>query len=1304
MYHLLSICIALLHLTSVLAGLNHLTGYCNTYDNCGKKSIFGKQLPCANFVPATKPSKESRDKLQKICGTDFEYVCCSPDQIDELESNLKRVDAIISSCPACYKNFYDFFCQFSCSPNESTFVEIVKTELAKDTGKEIVTEINQYVSPELAEQFFDSCKEVKFSATNGFAMDLIGGGAKNYTQFLKFLGDEKPLLGGSPYQINFKYGLDKEQEKQGLKLRTDKMYSCSDDEYKCACTDCQSSCPKLPHAKNLSKKCTVGVVPCFTFSVWMVLVCLILLLGGYHIYLANAKREFRRRGSYEDEDNDEIISPLNYVTVRKPIVRRFSDNLNSQVQDGFEKLAKFCSTFPGITIGTSVVVFVLLSLGMVKLNIETNPINLWVSPNEPAYINQQYFESNFGEWFRIEQVIVSTNNGEPIFNWDTIKWWFLQESILDNLNPKTRLSDICFKPLGDSCAIESFTQYFHGDIDQLSEETWARKLQNCADSPVNCLPSFQQPLKPALLFDDSDISKATAFTVTVLVENNSSNSTLIDDIVSYEHSFQAWAGQLQYNNLGLNVAFSTEVSLTEELNQSSNTDIRIIVISYVVMFIYASLALGGKLPTKSLKSLVKSRFMLGLSGIIIILLSVTSSVGLFSMVGLKSTLIIAEVIPFLVLAIGIDNIFLIVHELHKITEHEPGLDLTLRISFAMRNIGPSCFISAILQISMFILATFVDMPAVKNFAIYSAGAVAINFVLQMTCFVALLALDQKRLEENRVDCIPCIKLSTHVQLEEEEEDDDSEVGEKHLEYDFSHWIKKKYAPFILGKTTRPKILTFFMLWLGISLSLFPGINFGLDQRIAIPKDSYLVDYFNSVYDYFNSGPPVFFVVKDLDVTQRVQQQQICGRFATCDEFSLANILEQEFKRSKKSMIAEPTSNWLDDFLTWLNPDLDQCCRFKKSSLSFSLSAFEEATSSTLPQFCAPHDPDRQCQTCFANHDPPYDASMNGFPEGNDFMFYFNQWIQEPSDPCPMGGKAPYGNSISRTEGKIDASYFRTSHTPLRSQDDFIAAYRNSIRIVDEIRQLIPGLDIFSWSPFYIFFVQYLNVVGLTFSLVVGAIAIIWIVCTVLLGSIRSSTVMTITISSIMINIGGVLAVWNISLNAVTLVNLVICCGLAVEFTIHLTRAYTVSKVSIFEDENEDTIYDHFINYNSVNSSTSASTQELNAKVRYSKAFNSIVTVGGSIVGGVTFTKLIGISILAFTRSRIFEVYYFRMWFSLILISAVHALVLLPILLSYFGDLNKSNTIVYDQSQLGRQFYDDSREEIDYDDTGLDASD
>lgn len=48
------------------------------------------------------------------------------------------------------------------------------------------------------------------------------------------------------------------------------------------------------------------------------------------------------------------------------------------------------------------------------------------------------------------------------------------------------------------------------------------------------------------------------------------------------------------------------------------------------------------------------------------------------------------------------------------------------------------------------------------------------------------------------------------------------------------------------------------------------------------------------------------------------------------------------------------------------------------------------------------------------------------------------------------------------------------------------------------------------------------------------------------------------------------------------------------------------------------------------------------------------------------TKLIGISVLALTRSKLLETYYFRMWLALILSGALHGLVLLPVLLSYLG--------------------------------------
>jgi Niemann-Pick C1 protein len=48
---------------------------------------------------------------------------------------------------------------------------------------------------------------------------------------------------------------------------------------------------------------------------------------------------------------------------------------------------------------------------------------------------------------------------------------------------------------------------------------------------------------------------------------------------------------------------------------------------------------------------------------------------------------------------------------------------------------------------------------------------------------------------------------------------------------------------------------------------------------------------------------------------------------------------------------------------------------------------------------------------------------------------------------------------------------------------------------------------------------------------------------------------------IVVDMVGVMAVWRISLNAVSLVNLVMALGISVEFCSHLTRAFTVTTGS-----------------------------------------------------------------------------------------------------------------------------------------------
>src|SRR5436190_23927351 len=107
-----------------------------------------------------------------LCGDTWStsQVCCSQEQVKDLSENLAVANSIISSCPACKKNFFDFFCTFTCSPDQSTFLNVTTT--AHPAGKkEMVTSVDFYVDKAFGEGFFNSCKEVKFSTTNGYVMD-----------------------------------------------------------------------------------------------------------------------------------------------------------------------------------------------------------------------------------------------------------------------------------------------------------------------------------------------------------------------------------------------------------------------------------------------------------------------------------------------------------------------------------------------------------------------------------------------------------------------------------------------------------------------------------------------------------------------------------------------------------------------------------------------------------------------------------------------------------------------------------------------------------------------------------------------------------------------------------------------------------------------------------------------------------------------------------------------------------------------------------------------------------------------------
>jgi Niemann-Pick C1 protein len=208
--------------------------------------------------------------------------------------------------------------------------------------------------------------------------------------------------------------------------------------------------------------------------------------------------------------------------------------------------------------------------------------------------------------------------------------------------------------------------------------------------------------------------------------------------------------------------------------------------------------------------------------------------------------------------------------------------------------------------------------------------------------------------------------------------------------------------------------------------------------------------------YLDVGPPVYFVVEGGNTASRSGQQQLCGRFTTCLELSVANSLEAERKRPESSFISNPPASWIDDFLQWTNPVFDTCCRVRKDNPEV---------------FCTARDSERFCRPCFLGSD--WDITMNGLPEDADFMRYLQQWLQSPTDEnCPLGGQASYSTAVavSSDNSSVIASHFRTFHTPLRNQDDFINALAAARRVAADIQRR-TGVKVFPYSVFNVFFDQ-----------------------------------------------------------------------------------------------------------------------------------------------------------------------------------------------------------------------------------------
>jgi len=111
--------------------------------------------------------------LNKICPqfSADRLTCCSPKQLATLDSNLNTLRQFASRCPACLQNLINVFCESTCSPDQSLFME--PKDLFFD--QKSILSIDYFASSTFKKGVFNSCKDVVFPENNEKILNLLCG-------------------------------------------------------------------------------------------------------------------------------------------------------------------------------------------------------------------------------------------------------------------------------------------------------------------------------------------------------------------------------------------------------------------------------------------------------------------------------------------------------------------------------------------------------------------------------------------------------------------------------------------------------------------------------------------------------------------------------------------------------------------------------------------------------------------------------------------------------------------------------------------------------------------------------------------------------------------------------------------------------------------------------------------------------------------------------------------------------------------------------------------------------------------------
>ncbi|XP_033734658.1 patched domain-containing protein 3-like [Pecten maximus] len=567
----------------------------------------------------------------------------------------------------------------------------------------------------------------------------------------------------------------------------------------------------------------------------------------------------------------------------------------------FEIYGRLVSRYPMVIIFVCLLVNCLLfGLGILNLESETDTEVLYTPRGARVYNDKMDLDkiftdksdSNFYPRGIIGlnkecHVIVQTKNGSNILTPSYLEEIKRVDTFVRNISQTKNATISAFS---DVCALRNGACVVSGDF--LFTENFKKHLL----AKNITFPVFSRSIISTNFGDVRSSNGTLEFSSMVFLRYYLRQNTIEASMKSADWERAFVDAMETFDSAMVSVAYSASISKDEELSKNISGDLKFFCLTILIMLVYATCATSGG-------NCVSERQNLGRASVLATCLAIASSLGLLSALGVKYVEI-AGIMPFLVLGIGLDDMFIL---MSCLADAEVKSSIEERIMHAMRTGGVAITITSVTDFLAFAIGATSVFLGVQNFCLFTGTAIIFCYLNQLAFFMPCMVINERRIAARR-HCGTCLRTKSRPELITEGHSKCFAVccgGEPPKIRSDNEGFLESFPKRVLQKALTNAVFKVcaIILFIGyIAASVYGCVNLkeGLLLSNIVDKSSYYHTYAKLIEDHFSIEVPVAFTfTSPQEYQDPLIQRKIIDMLATARRDPLVN--------------SDIEINWLSDY-------------------------------------------------------------------------------------------------------------------------------------------------------------------------------------------------------------------------------------------------------------------------------------------------------------------------------------------------------------------------------------------------------